>query len=264
MKKSLVLALMALVFASSAYVHAVDFDCGIYCPAPVEEFDNSISVGPVFSYTQSPYKSHDGSMMVAPLLLHDSRWFYLRGSAGGIHLFNNGTHKISAGVSYFGLNFDRHDTDNRRLRQLDNRRSTLMGEVSYTAITPIGLAKVKVARDVLGLSDGYLADASFGVPWITDRFTIMPSAGVTWSSRKQADYYYGISGREARRSGLKEHTATANFSPYLKLEAQYNFTERISAVAGADVQFLTSKVKDSPMVGRSSVFGGFIGGVFKF
>lgn len=263
MNKRIALALAAVLFASSTY--AVDFGCGVYtCPPPVKEFDNSISVGPVVSYVQSPYKSHDGSLMVAPLLLHDSKWFYLRGSAGGIHLFNNGTHKISAGVSYFGLKFDPDDTDDSRLRRLDKRRSTMMGDISYTAITPIGLAKIRFSRDLLGHSDGYLADAYFGVPWITDRFTIMPSAGVIWSSRKQADYYYGISRSEASRSNLREHTAKANFSPYLKLEAQYNFTARVSAVAGADAQFLTGKVKDSPMVGRSTVFGGFLGCVFKF
>lgn len=263
--KKILLTLAALLLVSSAY----GLDCEVNCynvvvTTPEFEFDNSISVGVAGSVGQSPYKKYDASWMIAPLVLHDSKYFYLQGTSGGFYLFNNGTHKISAGISYFGLEFDRHDTDNRQLKQLDSRRSTLMGEIGYSVVTPIGLASFELGRDLLGHSDGYVADASLGVPWITDRFTIMPTVGVTWSSRKQSDYYFGISRGESNRSGLKQHTAKANFSPYIEVEMKYNITERWSAVAGVNVNFLTGSVKNSPMVGRSATVGGFLGCAFKF
>ncbi len=222
------------------------------------------SLGAAFSAKTSPYKSHDPYLMVSPFALYDGDHFYLRGATGGVHLFKNETHKLSLGVSYAGLQFDPDDTDDRMMKRLDKRKSTMMGDLSYAVITPIGLGKLKLSRDLLGRSDGYVADASFGVPLIRECFTIMPMAGVEWSSKKQADYYYGISNHEAQRINRPEYDVSANFSPYVKLEAKFQFTERWGAVAGAEVKFLTGDIKNSPMVGRSCVVGGFLGGVFTF
>ena len=86
--KRVLLTLVALLLASSAY----GLDCQINCynmvvTTPESEFDNSFSVGVGGSVSQSPYKKHDASWMIAPLVLHDSKYFYLKGTSGGFYLF---------------------------------------------------------------------------------------------------------------------------------------------------------------------------------
>ncbi len=225
----------------------------------VSAADLDVTLGAAMSVKTSPYKDHKDSYLPTPLVLYDGPRFYAKGAGAGVYLFNNETHKISVGASYFGLWFDPDDTSNAPLKELDKRKSTLMGDLAYAVITPIGLGKMNVSRDLLGHSDGYVVDASWNVPFMREKYAVMPSIGVEWSSRKQADYYYGVSAHEAARSGLKQHTAKANFSPYVKVEGKYDFNECWSAVAGVSANFLTGSMKNSPMVGRSVVVGGFAG-----
>ena len=242
-----VLLLIALTAVSAMNIVAADF-----------------SLGAVFAISTAPYKSYDKYIMVSPFATYDGQRFYVQGAGAGVHLLKNEVHKISAGVSYFGLHFDPDDTDNRAMKNLNRRKSTMMADLTYSVITKVGVGKIKASRDVLGISDGYTVDACWQLPLIREKYTIMPSAGVLWSSREQADYYFGVSRGESWRSGLKRHTATSNFSPYLKLDAKYHFTDRWSAVASVHVNFLTGDVKDSPMVGKSATIGGAIGAQFTF
>lgn len=223
-----------------------------------------ISVGAGVAVSTSPYESYDTVVLPMPLVMYDSDRLYLKGASAGVHILKNEKHTVSAGVSYFGHEFDPDDTDSAPHKKLDKRRSTLMADVSYALTTPVGIAKLKVAGDVLGKSDGFVADARFSVPILRDKLTVVPSAGVEWSSENQTDYYYGISRAESARSGLKQHEASAAFSPYLNVDVKYQLTDRWSAVAGANIRFLTGDIKDSPMTDKSVTVGGFLGALFTF
>lgn len=223
-----------------------------------------LSLGAAMTVATSPYKKHDATYLPTPMIRYEADHLYVRNAGAGVYLFKNETHKIGLGVSYAGLHFDPDDTKDHQLKRLNKRKSTLMGDFSYEAITKIGIAKIKLSRDLLGHSDGYTVDAVFQVPLIRECYTIMPGVGVLWSSRKQSDYYFGVGRGESARSGVREYTAKANFSPYVKLEGKYDFNERWSAVGGVYVNFLTGSIKNSPMVGRSATVAGALGMQYKF
>ncbi|MCD8138375.1 MAG: MipA/OmpV family protein [Planctomycetaceae bacterium] len=223
-----------------------------------------LSLGAAMTAGTSPYKKHDATYLPAPLVRYEGDHFYVKNASVGAYLFKNDNHKIGLGVSYFGLYFNNDDTDYEPAKQLDDRRSTLMADINYEAITKFGLARLKVSRDILGYSDGFTVDAGFHVPFIRECYTIMPGVGVLWSSRKQSDYYFGIRRHESERSGLNEYSAKANFSPYVKLEGKFDFTPKWSAVAGVYANFLSATVKNSPMTGRSVTIAGALGVQYQF
>lgn len=226
--------------------------------------EHVVAIGAAVGASTSPYKDHDNDLVLLPTLNYEGRHAYIQGTSAGIHLLNNDRHQISIGASYSALHFDPDDTDSRPHKALDKRKSTVMADVSYALVTPLGRAKVTVSRDVLGRSDGYTADASFSVPITRNNFTIVPTLGVEWMSEKHADYYFGISRAESTRSGLRRHEVSSSVSPYISLESRYQINERWSAVGGVKVNALTGKAKDSPMVGRSVTVGGFVGMLFTF
>lgn len=214
-------------------------------------FAGDWSVGAVGAVTISPYKSYDTRVLPLPFISYKSDRLFIKGTSLGVHLLKNERHEVSLGASYLGLEFKPGKTDEAALKRLDKRRSTITADASYSLVSKIGLIRAQLSQDILGHSNGMLGSLSVHVPWMTETFVIMPGAGVQWSSSNHNDYYFGVSGREARRSGLKRYKPGDSFSPYLTLEAKYKINECWDIVAKGKAEFLPKRVKDSPMVGRS-------------
>lgn len=243
-------ALVALAFVLLGSVHALR----------AAEF----SLGAGVAASTSPYKSQDASLSAAPLVTYDSDRLYLRGTEAGVYIWKNEQHAIGAGVEYSWMNYDPDDSDDAGMKKLDKRRSTLMAGLSYSYTGAWGMIRAGLARDILGKSDGYVAEASYRLPIVREKLTVLPGAGVSWKSGKEADYYFGVSRGESARSGIKRYEAGAAVLPFVSVEAKYTITERWSAVAALKAELLTGSIKDSPMVGRSATVSGAIGAQFTF
>lgn len=210
-----------------------------------------LSIGAVGSVHVSPYKSYDTTVLPLPFVTYKSDRFYAKGTSLGVHLLKNERHELSVGASYLGLEFKPRRTDDRQLKQLDKRRSTMLADISYSYVSRFGLVRTQLGQDVLGKSDGMLGNLSLHVPWMTETFVVMPGIGVQWASSKHNEYYYGVSRTEAARSGLRRCSPGNTFSPYLMLEAKYKLSDGWDVVAKARTEYVTGRLKDSPMVGKS-------------
>lgn len=227
-------------------------------------FAEELSIGAVGAVTFSPYKSYDTVVMPLPFVTYKGDHFFIKGTSLGAYLFKNENHELSVGASYLGLEFKPRRTDEQPLKQLDKRRSTMLADVSYSYVSKFGLIRAQLAQDVLGNSNGMLGNLSLHVPWITDCFVIMPGVGVQWASSNHNEYYYGISGKESARSGLKRYDPGHTFAPYLTLEAKYSLTERWDLVAKGKVEYVPGKIQDSPMVGKNFAGSVMAGVQFNF
>lgn len=76
---------------------------------------------------------------------------------------------------------------------------------------------------------------------------------MTWNSAKENNYYYGISHRESRRSGLDSYHPNDSFNPYVEVTAKYAFAPRWQAFVSGRYTRLTNQTKDSPMVNKSGI-----------
>ncbi|MCD7895475.1 MAG: MipA/OmpV family protein [Planctomycetaceae bacterium] len=223
------------------------------CYEAVECFSPSeFSLGAVATVTISPYKQYDTTVMPFPYISYKGQHFFINGDSAGVYVVKNDRHELTVGAAYLGMEFRPRHTDNATLKLLDKRLSTALAEINYSYISKIGLIRARVAQDVLGKSNGTLANLSIHVPWITDRFILMPGLGVEFASKNHNKYYYGVRGDEAARSpNLRRDDTGHTFTPYATLEAKFSINERWDIVAKGRIDYLASKVCDSQMVGKN-------------
>lgn len=224
----------------------------------------NLSLGLGVGMMSSEYKQTDARALPVPAVHYEGERFFVRGLSGGVHLFKNDVHEFSANLSYMPQSFDASRSDNWAMRQLKDRNSTLLAGVSYKLKTQWGIAKIGVGADILGKSDGVVVDAAYAYPFAAGSVTLVPSAGVLWASSQHNDYYYGVSAKEARASGLKEYDAKSSFSPYLGFDAQIPLAENWNVYMNARAIFLGDEVTDSPMVDKDIKYGGSVGITYSF
>ncbi len=238
--------------------------CAVLSSAAVKAKAAEFSLGGGVAVGTSPYRSHDTHILAAPLASFEMGRVSIQPTGAGVYLWNNGTHKLGAELSYSPLEFDPKDCDDSDMRNLDKRRSTLMAGLAYSVQGNWGMAKVRLAHDILGHSNGAVGEASYHMPVRLGNLTLVPGAGVAWSSEKHAEYYFGVSRRESVRSGIRANSPGSSVTPFARLEAKYTINDRWSVVASAEARLLTGSIKKSPMVGRSATVSGGLGVLFTF
>ncbi|RKS87605.1 outer membrane protein [Orbus hercynius] len=213
--------------------------------------DNGIGVSG--SWTQSPYvgKSTDFSLM--PLINYDSKYLFISGTSGGVHVWQDGNQQVDITLDYQSLGLKPSDSDDVRVKQLDRRKSTLLSGVAYTLTTAYGQFSGEVAADVLDNSNTVSVDLEYAAyAQLTNKLAIIPQLGVTWFNSSHNRYYYGVSEQESLRSGLSTYRPHSGVTPYATLTATYDFTSKWSAVFEYDFILLGNQVKSSPIVNRSN------------
>lgn len=209
------------------------------------------TVGAGVGIIEDAYKSYDNDVWPVPVIGYegDSVWF--KGLGGGYYLWNDKSDKLSVMAYYSPQYFRPKDSDNRQLRQLDHRRSTVMAGLSYTHNTPYGFLRTSLAGDVLDNSNGIIWDTAWLYRYDNGSWVVTPGIGVTWNSENQNRYYYGVSHAESRHSGLKHYNPDSSWNPYLELAISYRLTSDWTLFGAGRYTHLSDEQKDSPMVGKS-------------
>lgn len=213
--------------------------------------ENQLSVGAGAGVLISPYKEYDNKVSPLPVINYEGDNFWFHGLGGGYYLWNDQADKLSVMAYYSPLNFKPGDSDNNQLRQLDKRRATLMAGLSYVHNTDYGFLRTSLAGDTLDNSDGIVWDLAWLYRYTNGALTLTPGIGVVWNSDNQNQYYYGVSEKESRRSGLRAYDPDNGWNPYLELTANYRFLGDWSVFGSARYTRLSDEIKDSPMVDKS-------------
>lgn len=211
----------------------------------------SLTLGAGGSVLSSEYKGTDAKVYPIPLIHYENEHLYVRGLTGGVKLYSDGIHELSATVGYLPQFFRAKDSDSRAMKRLDNRYSTMMVGGAYRLTTQdYGGAQVSVSADVLDKNDGFLVDMSYYYPITLKRLKLIPEIGGMWTSSDYTDYYYGVSSKESRKSGLKRYKANSAFSPYAAFKAQVELNDSWDAFIHTKAVFLDEEITDSPMVNK--------------
>ena len=210
------------------------------------------SLGAAAAIGTSEYKGMDVQVLPFPLIKYEGERFFLRGLTGGLHLYKDDMQELSLQLSYLPQSFDASKSDHYSMRQLDDRYSTAMGGAGYRIKTPVGTGRANISGDLLGNNQGFLGDLAYLYNFDLAPVQITPGAGVMWASSSYNDYYYGVSGKESRKSGLHEYEAEDGWSPYVELSADCSLDENWHLFLNSRVTFLNGEVTDSPMVNEKS------------
>lgn len=218
--------------------------------------EDTFSLGAGVGVEKSPYKQYDNKVIPVPVINYESDNFWFHGLGGGYYLWNDDVDQLSVTAFYFPWEFKPKDSDDRALRQLDKRHSSMMAGLSYEHNTQYGFLRTTLAGDVLDNNNGVMWDLAWLYRYTNGGLTVTPGIGVEWASEHLNDYYFGVSRSESRRSGLNSYNPDDSWSPYLELTASYRLTDNWSVYGTGRYTHLSDEVKDSPMVDKS--WGGLL------
>ena len=232
------------------------------CAAPAYAWEGSVGIGA--HVWDTGYRSVDAETYPVPAFWLESEHFYVKGFEAGAYLFKTDRQRLRLGLSYMPLSFDASDSDDRRMKRLDDRDASVFANVGYSLITDYGTLNVELGADVSGKSDGMQGNVSFLKRFAFGEFGITPQIGAVWTSENFNNYYYGISRAESKHTGLSRYDANSGVSPYVRLVADWQVTDRISLYAEGSVRALSEEIKDSPMMEDDIMYGFGCGVSYRF
>ncbi len=236
---------------------------GAFAAAPAAAaFSGSVGLG-VHAYDLG-YKDTDAVVYPIPAVDVESEHFYFKGLEAGAFLVKTDRHRVMLGVSYMPWSFDASDSDDAKMKRLDDRDASFFANATYTFDTGFGLLSASLGADISGKSKGMMSDVSFMKRFAFGQFGITPQVGAIWTSEKFNDYYYGVSHAEAGRSGIDAYSADAGISPYVRLMGDWQMGNNWSLYAETTVRAMSKEIKDSPMVEDDAVVGFGVGVSYRF
>lgn len=173
------------------------------------------------------------------------RFFYLGDRASyalvrGKHL----TFNVNARYRFGVLDPD----DEPEFSTLESRDGQIEAGFGLNALTPIGFFTSRINADVSGKSEGYLANATWFLPYYKRNVLIMPAIGYTWFDSDFSNYYLGgVSAEEANPLVPAFDTgSSSSLNSMLVLGYRFN---RHWFVTGGVVHFrFSDNLADSPLL----------------
>ncbi|MDX1561809.1 MAG: MipA/OmpV family protein [Gammaproteobacteria bacterium] len=126
-----------------------------------------------------------------------------------------------------------------------------------------GYLQATAFRDVSGTHDGYEIFATFGHVFRKQRWSIEPSIGASFKSRRLNDYYWGISPDEVSVL-FDRYSAASGTNTHARLGLAYRINRQWSFVAVSEYERLSSTVAESPLVAAGEVRGLYAGFGYRF
>ena len=212
----------------------------------------------------TPYKNYDPQWTPWPVLGYEGTYAYVRGFAAGLKIISSQLFEFSAFAEYDDTSFQASNSSDKRLRQLSNRHSSAAAGLGLRLMTPYGMLHASGARDMLNNSNGLNGVIGYMIPLEYGALELTPSLGLQWSDAKYNAYYYGVSDKESRKSGLKAYAPGPGIAPAAGLTIDYSLTDAWEIFCGGELVFLDNAVRDSPMVGRTNTYSLMLGFSFNF
>ena len=208
-----------------------------------------LAVGAKVTSEQSVYVQGDDFVTFLPGAYGLWGRFYVRGPALGVYLLGGGDWTVSTGVSLELGDTDRGDSPQLAdMAELDN---VLLGEFRVSYDAGWGELLSRVAADISGRHDGFLAGVSYGIPFAVGGWQVEPRVGIEWHGAKVNRYYYGVSAADALPD-RPAYRPDAGMSYEFGVSATYTFAQRHTLQLAASMESFDDEVTDSPIVDRSS------------
>jgi len=259
--KKLIFTLFAL--GSVAYAEGHDF-----------------SIGGMGIYSSNFYKEEDNKATGVPVINYSyNDRFYVKGTEMG-YTFNKdepvqftpyfqpfgGLALLGAGGALGSKVVEGSDME-KGYKGIDDRET--QGELGLRA-TYKPSKTVGITGDITGGEHGAHAKATVSKVYMpNERLAIIPQASVALLSKDFSDYYFGVSKKEA--ANAKNYKIDKEYkldditgAAALGFNANYYITENLSTFLISEVQFLSDKIKKSPIVEDHTNFFTGLGLNYKF
>jgi outer membrane protein len=151
------------------------------------------------------------------------------------------------------------DVDTRDLR---NRRTAGLAGIEYQFSLESIDFQFQYLSEFTGLHHGDEVRLSIAKHWLSGRHHWVGSVGAVWQSSDTLNYYYGVTPPEADTRGT--YMADAAVSAIVRLDWNYELTERWDLRLLASYRQLPNEISASPLINDNKVITVFVGGVYHF
>ncbi|EGU49601.1 hypothetical protein VIOR3934_04414 [Vibrio orientalis CIP 102891 = ATCC 33934] len=209
------------------------------------------SLGVAASYSPAVYKDTPSNKTVIPVIGYEGEHLFLRGFSAGYRLFPIGSpQNIVFRAVYDPRTLKPEDSDNLAIQQMDERKSTILGGVSYQLITLVGMFEATAGTDLGRTHNGIYAEAAWRLPIRRNGWGITPSMGYAYNSERLNNHLYGISAEEAARAGdpSLEFDADWDGQFFLGASAYMHLTPSIRLTGGIRYTNLEGDIEASPLI----------------
>lgn len=237
-------------------------------PSDDDDGESSWGLGIGVANSQKPYAGMDRQTRAVPMIQFQNRYVRIMGPSlevklPSLALGETQTLEFSlTGRRNMGAGYEPDDAP--VLAGMAERKGGFW--VGAKAEWKTGLLSVsaEASADASGHSKGRKLSLGVSKPWHLGRqFMLMPRLGVTWHDRKHNDYYFGVRDAEARPD-RPAYRADAGVNVEAGVNGIYMFDRHHSAMLGVSATRLSTAVKDSPLVDRSSESRVFLGYLYRF
>jgi MipA family protein len=251
MKKAIVFALLAVASTGSTAQASDD--------SPTEDGPPQrwgLGVGAIAQ--NSPYAGEGMRVQPIPLISYEGEHFFFRGITAGWQFVGNETFKLATMVQARFDGFEINELSRRKLaangldsRLLDDRDDSLDAGISTTWSGSAGELELELLTDVSGKSKGQEFSLQYGYPLNLGATLITPNIGVTYLSKKMANYYYGALDSEVAR-GVINYRPDAVTVPHVGVDLMRSFAKNWTFLALLQYSALPNKITDSPLLERNT------------
>ena len=222
----------------------------------------SAALGLAIRAEQSPYVGGGTRYDLLPLYLYEGKRVFLHGSRAGLKLFDEESQRVDF---FLDQRFEGYADDRLppSLAGMAERGSGLDAGVSYRYRQPWGTLQAEYLQDAAGFSKGSELRLSYSYDWRSGRLVLRPSLMVAARSARLNNYYYGVRPGEATAT-RPAYAPGSGINTALGLYGSYALDGGWRLLGGVTHTLLDSKVKASPIIGKSAQTGVFFGAAYDF
>ena len=214
---------------------------------------------------QQPYQGVDNKKRALPLLFVENSWLRIAGPSADLKLANwhggYGSIELAARLKYEGAGYDASDSP--ALTGMDERKESFWAGGAASWKTPLAQLSAEWIADASGNSKGQQLQLQVDRRFGFGAFALTPRVQAQWLDKKYVDYYYGVKASEAL-PGRSQYSGKAATTLGVGLRADYQLQARQTIFVDVAVTSLPDEIKNSPIVGRSSVSHVSAGYLYRF
>ncbi len=216
--------------------------------------------------TQKPYKDMSRDTAPVPLLYFENDYLHFFGTEGEIKLPSfrfSETQRVNFGLigRYDGSGYEADDAS--ILDGMAKRKSGFWGGAKAQWQSSWVNISADWTHDLSGNSKGQRVSLGAQRSWLLGDFSLTPRVVATWHDKKYVDYYYGVRADEVR-DWRQAWQGASSFSAEFGLRSVYQFSAHHSLMLDIEATRLSSEVKESPLVDRSTEDRIFLGYLYRF
>lgn len=218
-------------------------------------------IGPAVASLSAPQRGVENEVIALPYISYQGE--RLKVDLASISYAFYQTESIEIAVNG-QFRFDGYEPkDSPALTGMEKRESAFDTGLSITGNTGWGSLNLELMGNISSAHEGFEATASYQLPYVSGRWMVAPSVGLSWMDDSLVDYYYGVQAHEAT-TDRPAYFGNSTVNLFAEVTGGYQFNERIHLLAGVKYTQFGNEITDSPIVDHDFQTTAFTALLFKF